>query len=231
VGLAKALALYSGGKDSHYSLVLSYRNGIIPYVLVTAAPLREDSWLFHGVNVSWCKLHGEAMGIPSFLIEVSGRKNRELNEFKRGLSRVLSLYPDVDYLITGAVRSRYQLEKFKELSEELGLRLIAPLWGADELTLLRRESEELGFVVTAVQAYCLDYGILGNPRTEEVFRSLLKAYRECGISPVGEGGEFETFVIRSPLFRGTSVALSKARKVVYPNMYVGYYIIEHAYLI
>jgi len=229
--LAKALALYSGGKDSHYSLVLSYRSGIVPRVLVTATPLREDSWLFHGINVTWCRLHGEAMGIPLFFIEVSGVKDRELDEFKKGLSRVLSLYPDVDYLITGAVKSRYQLEKFKELSEELGLRLVAPLWGADELALLRMECEELGFVVTAVQAYCLDYGILGNPRTEEVFKSLHRAYRECGVSPVGEGGEFETFVIRSPLFRGTSVALSKARKVVYPHMHVGYYIIEHAYLI
>lgn len=229
--MAKALALYSGGKDSHYSLVLSYRSGIVPRVLVTATPLREDSWLFHGINVTWCRLHGEAMGIPLFFIEVSGVKDRELDEFKKGLSRVLSLYPDVDYLITGAVKSRYQLEKFKELSEELGLRLVAPLWGADELALLRMECEELGFVVTAVQAYCLDYGILGNPRTEEVFRSLHRAYRECGVSPVGEGGEFETFVIRSPLFRGTSVALSKARKVVYPHMHVGYYIIEHAYLI
>jgi predicted ATP pyrophosphatase (TIGR00289 family) len=229
--LAKALALYSGGKDSHYSLVLSYRSGIVPRVLVTATPLREDSWLFHGINVTWCRLHGEAMGIPLFFIEVSGVKDRELDEFKKGLSRVLSLYPDVDYLITGAVKSRYQLEKFKELSEELGLRLVAPLWGADELALLRMECEDLGFVVTAVQAYCLDYGILGNPRTEEVFRSLHRAYRECGVSPVGEGGEFETFVIRSPLFRGTSVALSKARKVVYPHMHVGYYIIEHAYLI
>ena len=229
--MAKALALYSGGKDSHYSLVLSYRSGIVPRVLVTATPLREDSWLFHGINVTWCRLHGEAMGIPLFFIEVSGVKDGELDEFRKGLSRVLSLYPDVDYLITGAVRSRYQLEKFKELSEELGLRLVAPLWGADELALLRMECEELGFVVTAVQAYCLDYGILGNPRTEEVFRSLHRAYRECGVSPVGEGGEFETFVIRSPLFRGTSVALSKARKVVYPHMHVGYYIIEHAYLI
>ena len=229
--MAKALALYSGGKDSHYSLVLSYRSGIVPRVLVTATPLREDSWLFHGINVTWCRLHGEAMGIPLFFIEVSGVKDRELDEFKKGLSRVLSLYPDVDYLITGAVKSRYQLEKFKELSEELGLRLVTPLWGADELALLRMECEELGFVVTAVQAYCLDYGILGNPRTEEVFRSLHRAYRECGVSPVGEGGEFETFVIRSPLFRGTSVALSKARKVVYPHMHVGYYIIEHAYLI
>jgi len=229
--LAGAVALYSGGKDSHYSLVLSYRAGIIPHVLVTAVPRREGSWLFHEVNVLWSRLHGEAMDIPLHFIEVSGRRDEELKELKVGLSSILNLYPGVDYLVTGAVRSRYQLERFKELAEELGLRLVAPLWGADEVALLRTESEELGFIVTAVQAYCLDYGVLGNPHTGEVLKSLLKAYRECGVSPVGEGGEFETFVIRSPLFRGTSVAISKARKVIYPMMYVGYYVIEHAYLI
>ncbi len=229
--LAKAVALYSGGKDSHYSLILSYRDGIVPHVLVTAVPRREDSWLFHGVNVMWCKLHGEAMDIPLHFIEVSGRKNEELEELKRGLLSILNLYPDIDYIITGAVRSRYQLERFKELSEELSLRLVAPLWGADEVTLLHSEFGELGFIVTAVQAYCLDYGVLGNPHTGEVLKSLLKAYRECGVNPIGEGGEFETFVIRSPLFRGKYVAVSKARKVVYPRMYIGYYVIEHAYLI
>jgi len=229
--LAKAVALYSGGKDSHYSLVLSYRAGIVPQVLVTAVPRREDSWLFHEVNVLWSRLHGEAMEVPTYFIEVSGKKDEELDELKRGLSSLLDLYQGVDYLITGAVRSRYQLERFKELAEELGLRLVAPLWGTDEVALLYMESEELGFIVTSVKAYCLDYEVLGNPHTAEVLKSLLKAYRECGVSPVGEGGEFETFVIRSPLFRGRSVAVSKARKVIYPRMYVGYYIIEHAYLI
>jgi len=229
--LARAVALYSGGKDSHYSLVLSYRAGIIPQALVTAVPQGEGSWLFHEVNVLWSRLHGEAMEVPLHFVEVSGRRDEELEELKRGLSGVLNLYPGVDYLVTGAVRSRYQLERFRKLAEELGLRLVAPLWGADEVALLYREAEELGFIVTAVQAYCLDYGVLGNPHTSEVVKSLLKAYKECGVSPVGEGGEFETFVIRSPLFRGRSVAVSKARKVVYPRMYVGYYIIEHAYLI
>lgn len=229
--MARAVALYSGGKDSHYSLVLSYRAGIIPQALVTAVPQGEGSWLFHEVNVLWSRLHGEAMEVPLHFVEVSGRRDEELEELKRGLSGVLNLYPGVDYLVTGAVRSRYQLERFRKLAEELGLRLVAPLWGADEVALLYREAEELGFIVTAVQAYCLDYGVLGNPHTSEVVKSLLKAYKECGVSPVGEGGEFETFVIRSPLFRGRSVAVSKARKVVYPRMYVGYYIIEHAYLI
>lgn len=229
--MRRAIALYSGGKDSHYSILSSYYQGIIAEALVIALPSREDSWLFHAINTSWSKLHGEAMGTPVHEILVSGVKDVELVELRDGLSKVLNRYPDVDYLITGAVRSKYQLEKFKTLSEDLGLKLYTPLWNLDEAELLKKEVEELGFIVTAVQAYCLSPHILGNPSSLEVLRYLVTAHKECGVSLVGEGGEFETYVIRSPLFRGRGVAISKARTVLYPNLYTGYFIIEEASLI
>lgn len=227
----RALALYSGGKDSHYSVLSSYYEGVAAKALVVVLPKREDSWLFHAINTSWSMLHGEAMGLPVHTIYVSGIKDVELVELRNELSQILGKYPDVDYLITGAVGSKYQLERFKALSEELGLRLYAPLWGQSEVELLKKEIEELSFVITAVQAYCLNPRILGNPSGSEVLRHLIAAHRECGVSLVGEGGEFETYVIGSPLFKGRGVAISKARMVYYPNVHVGYFIIEDASLI
>ena len=228
--MGRAIALYSGGKDSHYAIIRSLYRGIVTEALVVAVPSRADSWLFHAVNTPWCRLHGEAMGVPTYFIPVSGVRDAEGVEFARGLSRVLSNHPDVDYLITGAVRSNYQLERFEALSEELGLRLLAPLWGLDELELLRAELEELAFLVTAVQAYCLDPDVLGNPLASEVYRLLVKAHMECGVSLVGEGGEFETFVTRSPLFRGAAVVINRATKVVRPTEFSGYFLIEGAEL-
>lgn len=226
--MRRALVLYSGGKDSHYSLLLSYYHGIIPEALVIAVPNREDSWLFHGVNVSWAKLHGELMGLRVHAIPVSGVKDVEDREFKEGLAKVLGEHEETDYVITGAVKSRYQLERFKSIAEDLGLRLYAPLWEVDELELLRREMEMLAFVITAVQAYCLDLSVLGRPSSPRIYSALLRAHRECGISLVGEGGEFETFVIRSPMFKGRGIAIRKARKEVFPFANTGYYVIEDA---
>jgi len=224
----RAIALYSGGKDSHYSLLLSFYQGLVPEALVIVEPSRDDSWLFHAVNTRWAKLHGEIMGLPVYTIPVSGLKDLEYVEFKAGLEKVLRRYPNADYVIVGAVRSRFQLEKFRALTEELGVSLYAPLWGHNELSLLKKEVEELGFIVTAVQAYCLDLEILGNPDVSGVLHSILRAHRECGVSPVGEGGEFETFVVRSPMFKGKGVAIHRARKLLYPTMSAGYYVIDQA---
>lgn len=226
--MCKAIVLYSGGKDSHYSLLLSLYHGLVPEALVVVEPGKEDSWLFHSVNVRWARLHGEIMGLPVYMIPVSGLKDLEYIEFKTGLKEVLRKHPDVDYIVVGAVRSRFQLERFRALADELGISLYTPIWGRDEVSLLKEEINELGFIVTAVQAYCLDLVVLGNPNSSEVLQSLLKAYSKCGVSPVGEGGEFETFVIRSPLFKGRGVTIHKARKILYPLMNVGYYIIEDA---
>lgn len=231
VGSRRAIALYSGGKDSHYSVLTSYRQGVTVEALVVAAPGREDSWLFHSVNTAWSSLHGEAMGLPVYVVPVSGVKDVELAELRDHLRRVLEVHRDVEYLVAGAVRSRYQLERFRALSEELGLELYAPLWARDEAELLRAEIEELRFIVTAIQAYCLDVRVLGAPSGPGLLRRLLEAHRECGVSLVGEGGEFETYVIGSPLFRGRGVAIGRARMVLRPSEYSGYYVIEDARLV
>lgn len=224
--MRRALVLYSGGKDSHYSLMLSYYHGIIPEALLVAVPDRQDSWLFHSVNVSWAMLHGELMGLRVYAIPVSGVRDVEHKEFREGLAKVLGKHEEIDYIVTGAVKSRYQLERFKSVAEDLGLRLYAPLWGANELELLRKEMEMLTFVITAVQAYCLDLRVLGRLSDPRTYLALLRAHRECGVSLVGEGGEFETFVIRSPMFKGKGIAIRKARKEVFPPANVGYYVIE-----
>ncbi|MEM1623535.1 MAG: diphthine--ammonia ligase [Sulfolobales archaeon] len=229
--MKRAVALYSGGKDSHYSILLSYYRGIITDALVVVLPRRDDSWLFHAVNTSWSRLHGDAMGIPVHIVPVSGIRDVELSELRDGLSKILREYPHVDYIITGAVKSRYQLERFKAVSEELGLELYAPLWNQNEVELLKSEVKDLSFIITAVQAYCLSPHILGNPSGSEILHYLITAHKDCGVSLVGEGGEFETYVIGSPLFKGRGIAISKARMVLYPNQHTGYYVIENAGLL
>lgn len=229
--MRKAVALYSGGKDSHYSVLASHIQGISVEALVVALPRREDSWLFHTVNAAWSGLHGDAMKIPVHVVPVSGIKDFEYSEFKDSLRQLLAAHSELDYLVVGAVKSKYQLERFKALSEELGLKLHAPLWGQNEEELLKREVGELRFIVTAIQAYCLSPRLLGNPSSSEIVYLLTKAHRECGVSLIGEGGEFETFVIGSPLFNGRSVAVRKSRIVLHPQMFTGYYIIEEADLV
>ncbi|WP_052886128.1 diphthine--ammonia ligase [Thermoproteus uzoniensis] len=203
------LALYTGGKDSHYALMRAVEEGHTVKCLITAEPARQDSYMFHAVNARWALLHGEAMGVPHYLVEVSGVKEREVEE----LGEVLAKYRrecGADGVLTGAIASRYQKERVDRLAERLGLAHVAPLWGRDQGELLLAEAAAEEFVIVAVMAMGLDARWLGariGPREAEALLSLSKRY---GFSPVGEGGEFETYVVASPLLRGKRVEILEA---------------------
>ncbi|HDI01623.1 MAG TPA: diphthine--ammonia ligase, partial [Candidatus Bathyarchaeota archaeon] len=109
---------------------------------------------------------------------------------------------DVDGVVSGAVRSRYQKERIDRICEELGLVSYAPLWGRDELSILR-ELVEKGFKVVFVGVFALglDASWLGRELDEGAIRDLLALKERYGISLVGEGGEYETLVLDAPLYK------------------------------
>ncbi len=66
-------SLFSGGKDSTYASHLASREGELAY-LVTVKPRREDSWMFHTVNLHLVPLLAEAQGLELVTVESSGEK-------------------------------------------------------------------------------------------------------------------------------------------------------------
>ena len=222
-----ALALYTGGKDSHYALLKALHAGVKVQGLVTVTPRRSDSWMFHTVNVYWTKLHSELLGCPQIMVGVSGVKEVEVYELYNELRKVVKDV-GVDCLISGAVLSRYQKKRVDMLSKKLRLSHYAPLWGYDPLSLLGEEVKTLGFIVTAIQAYGLRSYWLGRRLLPRDIGSIERLQREYGINPVGEGGEFETLVITSPLFRGRGVCINRASILWYPHEWRGYYLVEDA---
>ncbi len=222
------LALYTGGKDSHFAVMEALRDGHVVKCLLTAAPARSDSYMFHAVNARWALLHGEAMGVPHFLVEVSGLKEREVEELGEALAKY-KRECGAEGIVTGAVASRYQKERIDKLAERLGLIHLAPLWGRDQAGLLLEEASSEEFILVAVMAMGLDERWLGikiGPREAEALLELSKRY---GFSPVGEGGEFETYVVSSPLFRGKRVEILEAEAHWSPAGW-GYYEIKSARL-
>ncbi len=225
--MRRAVALYTGGKDSHYAIIKALEKGIMTTCLIVVRAGREDSWMFHTVNIDRAVLHAKLMGVPYVTVQVSGAKEIEVEELKHALrTQAITCTDEVEYLVTGAVASKYQKERVDILAEELGLRHYAPLWGADQGKLFLEEASALGFLITAVQAYGLSSELLGRLITPSFAVKLLSRFKQYSISPVGEGGEFETFVISSPLFRGRSMAVRKASMTWNPNTFTGYYVIE-----
>ena len=190
-------SLFSGGKDSTYTTRLTAEGGDEVAYLVTMLPRRDDSWMFHTVNISLAPIIARALGIECVVRETGGEKERELEDLKAVLRGL-----DVDGLVTGAIASTYQRSRVDGICDELGLRHFAPLWGRDGLELLREMlSAGMVIVVTAVAARGVGQGWLGRVLDSEAVGELDDLSRRFGVNVCGEGGEMETLVLDAPWFR------------------------------
>ena len=216
-------SLFSGGKDSTYATHLASQRGDEVVYLVTMKPRREDSWMFHTVNIGLAPTIARALGIESVTVDTSGEKERELDDLRLALEGL-----DVDGLVTGAVASTYQKSRVDRICDELGLEHVAPLWGRPSPELLDEVLEAgVEFVITAVAARGLDEGWLGKIVDRAAARELKGLSRRYGFDVCGEGGEMETLVLDAPWF-GSRLEIVRARKIW--EGVRGSYIVEEAAL-
>ncbi|AGB05260.1 universal archaeal metal-binding-domain/4Fe-4S-binding-domain containing ABC transporter, ATP-binding protein [Aciduliprofundum sp. MAR08-339] len=189
----KAIALFSGGKDSTYAIYLAMQQGFEIEKLVTIYPKREDSYMYHVPAIDRTRYQAEAMGIPQDI--------HSIGDSVEDLMDVLSHY-DVDAVISGAIASNFQKTKIEEVCTELGMLSYAPLWGKDQNLLLRDMLlADFKIMIVAVAAYGLDERFLGRILDDSMLRLLQEMERRYRINVSGEGGEYETFVLDAPFFK------------------------------
>lgn len=217
-------SLFSSGKDSTYATRLAAERGDEVAYLVTMLSRRDDSWMFHTVNIRLAPMIAEALGIECVVCETGGEKERELGDLKDVLGGL-----DVDGLVTGAIASTYQRSRVDGICDELELRHVAPLWGRGGLELLREMlSAGMVIVITAVAAQGLGQGWLGRILDSEALGELDDLSRRFGVNVCGEGGEMETLVLDAPWFRERLEVL-KAEPVW--DGVRGFYLVEEARLV
>ena len=189
----RAIALFSGGKDSTYSIYLAMQQGFEIEKLVTIYPKREDSYMYHIPAIERTKYQARAMDIEQDIYKI-GDDEAELKD-------VLSNY-DVDAVISGAIASNYQKTKIEEVCTELGFLSYAPLWGkSQEMLLQDMLLADFKIMIVAVAAYGLDESFLGKIIDENILAKLIELEKKYKINVSGEGGEYETFVIDAPIFK------------------------------
>jgi len=216
-------ALFSGGKDSTYALYLLQQQGWEITSLLTIIPKASDSYMFHYPNIRWTELQAEALGIPIKYKESQGLKEKELEDIE-----VLMKGEDVDGFVCGAIASDYQRSRLDEICHRLGKPLFAPLWRKDQVVLLEDMVHAgLKFMVAGVYAEGFDEGWLGKVITSASIRELEKLRDEYRISPSGEGGEIETFVLDAPNF-SKSITIEEAE--THWERHSGNYVIRKASL-
>ena len=195
-------SLYSGGKDSTFSIFRTKQAAYEVACLITMHPVADDSPLFHYPN-SWVTEYlADAMQIPLLGFEVSGRsKEDEMKALEEAMVRAKSLY-GIEGIVYGDISSNYQKKAFEEICARHGLAPVAPLWNLEPEKYMS-ELVDLGFrvIVVGVSAMGLGKEWLGSEIDKGAVAKLALLSRKYGFNLTFEGGEAETLVTDCPLFR------------------------------
>lgn len=200
--------LFSGGKDSSYTLHLAQERGLPIAWVVTVHP-PADAFLYHVPGTHLAALAAESIGIPLVEVDAStagadapmgdatAHGDAELEPLEVALADLAD--DGLQGVTVGAVESEFQHRRVGAMADRLGIEVFDPLWQRDPLSLLR-EMVTTGFeiVVVAVAARGLDEDWLGRPIDAAAIAELSTLAERYGVHPMGEGGEFETVVTDGP---------------------------------
>ena len=209
----KLASLFSGGKDSTYAIYKARKEGYDIECLVSIFPQSEESHLLHYPNIATTSIQAKAMKIPQILIQTSTNDPEiELNELQNLLEKAKKNF-GIDGIVHGGLFSDYQRIRFERVGNNLGLKIISPLWNIDQKNYLRELLEsKFKFIITSVTSAGLDQTWLGREITLKDVEQLEKLSIKHGFNLTFEGGEAETFVIDCPLFY-SPVRIVQANKI------------------
>ena len=197
----KLACLFSGGKDSTYAIHLAKKQGHDVVCLLSIFTKSEESHLLHHPNLKWTKLQSESMKIPQLtIISNSDETDDELIVIEKLLQNAKEQF-QIDGLVHGGIKSKFQKEKFESLCLKLNLVSIAPLWGTDPNDYMNELLDSnFHFMMITVSSDGLDKQWLGKLISKSDIAILNNLSNKFGFNLNFEGGESETFVIDCPLF-------------------------------
>jgi diphthine-ammonia ligase len=191
----KVAALFSGDASSICSIQLIQKAGLEVRYLVTArAP--QSSRMYTSLDLDLTSISAQNLAIP--LIEFVVDEEDEISPLIKALASL-----DIDGLCDGAVASNYRRNRLVRICQKLDIQLVLPLWHKDPAEILANMIEE-GFetMIVRFRSDRLDGSWLGRVLAQNNLDEFLRACDENRISPLGESGEFETFVVAGPNMRG-----------------------------
>ena len=158
----KLACLFSGGKDSTYAIHLAQKQGHDVVCLLSIFPKSEESHLLHHPNLRWTKLQSESMKIPQLTTRSnSDDTDDELIAMENLLQNAKDQF-QIDGLVHGGIKSKFQKEKFETLCLKLNLVSIAPLWETEPKKYMNELLDsDFNFMMMTVSSDGLDEQWLG----------------------------------------------------------------------
>jgi uncharacterized protein (TIGR00290 family) len=196
----KAAALFSGGKDSLYSVQLVEKQGIEVNHLVSLLP-----------TLPWPSPHAENI---EALKKIAKSMNKQLTivdcNDKEALPAALKSL-DVDALVAGDIDVEAHVTAFEGLCKDVGIDLLEPIWKRNT-TELFHEIFGLGYkaLITGVSVKDMSEEWLGFVISQETGNDFLSKIGT--VDPLGENGEFHTLVLECPLYSDAFKVASSEKK-------------------
>lgn len=213
----KFLALISGGKDSFFNIHHCLSRGHELVALGNLYPAAKDgdeidSFMFQTVGHEVIDYYSECLDVPIYRQEITGKSRNQELEYRiteedeiedlfKLISTIQRHHPKVEGVSCGAILSHYQRNRVEDVCERLGLIPLAYLWQRNQPELmLEMIRNGLDARLIKVAAIGLTSNNLGKS-IADVYPYLMKLNLMYDVHVCGEGGEFETIVLDSPVFK------------------------------
>jgi len=197
----KLACLFSGGKDSMYSIHLAKKQGHEIVCLLSIFTKSEESHLLHHPNLKWTKLQSESMNIPQLTINSNSDDTLdELIAMEKLLEDAKEKF-QINGLVHGGIKSKFQKDKFETLCTKLNLVSFSPLWNSEPKKYMNDLLDSnFHFMMITVSSDGLDDQWLGKLISRSDLDLLNNLSDKFEFNLNFEGGEAETFVVNCPLF-------------------------------
>jgi diphthine-ammonia ligase len=196
----KLAVLFSGGKDSNYALYLASKENEIS-CLINMKSRNEESYMFQSAGNNIINLQSHALNIPLVQENTNGKKEKELLDLKKAIKKAIEKYK-IKGIVTGAIKSAYQSSRIQKICDELNIYCFNPIWQINEENFLDDLIDNKFEVkIIGIFSYPLSKENLNTTIDKKFKDEILKLSKKHKISPAGEGGEYESFVLDSPLFK------------------------------
>jgi ABC transporter with metal-binding/Fe-S-binding domain ATP-binding protein len=198
----RVCCLFSGGKDSSYSLHKMLISGFDVPVLLTMKSQDPDSWLYQTPGMEVSHLFQELTGIETRIIDSPPSKEEEKDVLTEVLKDLKAEF-ELDAICSGALLSDYQRMIFTHAALDAGLISYTPIWRKDGKQYMK-DLLHFGFrfILLSYASEGFEPSDLGVEVDEKRMERFFSIAEKWGSHPAFEGGEAETMVLEAPLFPG-----------------------------
>ena len=206
-------ALFSGGKDSTYAIYKAKLNGDNIKCAITIFPKSYESRFLHYPNIQITKLQSTSMKIPHIFYQTnSDAVETEMHDLESLLNQAKKDF-EIEGVVHGGILSEFQKNRFEIICDKLHLKMISPLWRADQKKYMKDLIDsKFKFIITSVTSEGLDDSWLGKEITIDGIDRLDELSKKYGFNLSFEGGEAETLVLNCPLF-SLPIRIVKSEKI------------------